>query len=204
MNPLMKLPTFSTRLAYPLVLLLAFLLAFVTPRAAANEEASSQNANSGRTFGNGILSTYAAFYDADNNGTLSHEEQLLLERDRRSRQTNPEQVWDTNRDGVVSDAESAAARRSIEVRIERHRSLRFDGVDSDRDGHLSEDEFLAINAVIAINSDTPGIGRRIFRSLDRDQDQRISRDEFLRRLASTDPSPTESPPKSHPRQNISN
>ena len=138
-----------------MVLLLVFIVTIASPPAAASDDNPPQSATNDRTFGNGILSAYATYYDADNSGGLSHEELLLLQRDRRSRRTRPEQLWDTNRDGLVSPAEVAAARRSVQARIEQNRSLRFDDVDSDEDGHLSEEEFLAINAVSLLSTTTP-------------------------------------------------
>ena len=203
MNLIMKLLSHSMRLGLALALLTGLALTLAVPPVSANDD-ETQNATSGRTFGDGILSAYTAYYDADNSGDLSHEELLILERDRRNRLERPEQLWDTNRDGFVSDAEIAVARRNVRLQIEQHRSLRFDNVDTDRDGHLSLDEFMAINAVAARDGDTPGIGNNLFSNLDRDKDRRISKDEFLRRLDSITPQPSDGTPTPHPRQNINN
>ncbi|MGJ8698239.1 MAG: EF-hand domain-containing protein [Verrucomicrobiaceae bacterium] len=172
----------------------------------ADEQADNPAAAQGRTFGNGILSSYAAFYDADSNGALSTEELQLLQSDRRKIQLNTRNQWDLDKDGTISPEEARAARLKIQQRIDETRVTRFDEVDTDRDSSLTKREFFNITAVATANATTPGVANTLFENLDRNGDQLISKEEFLRRLNEITPVPVpvDRSPTPHPRQPVRN
>jgi hypothetical protein len=159
----------------------------------------------GRTFGNGILSSYAAFYDVDRSGSLSTEELQVLQRDRRLLRTTTRNQWDLDQDGTISSEEAQAARLKIKERIDLTRTTRFDEVDADRTATLTKREFYNITAVATANVASPGVALTLFENLDRNGDNLISRDEFLRRLNEITPvPPVDSGPTQHPRQPVRN
>jgi Ca2+-binding EF-hand superfamily protein len=113
-------------------------------------------------------------YDVDGDGRLSREEwKAYVEANKPDRPTNP---WDTNGDGKLSPEEIAAAREAIRKEIEERCLMRFDEADTDDDGLLSSEEFLATLPAQV----TPERARSAFSRIDADDDGSISKEEFLK------------------------
>ncbi len=154
-----------------------------------------------RVFGSGVLSDHLSMYDVDDSGGLSVEEYQALQEDRisHSRHDRFRSRWDTNRDGRIDARERQRAMERIRLLIEERRLRRFNEVDANSDGFLTEQEFLQINAVTTTDLDNPGVGAELFRHLDHDGDTRISKPEFLRSLNVVRPVPVGPDPVPKPR-----
>ena len=153
-----------------------------------------------RTFGNGTLPELLAMYDVDNSGGLNPEELQALNLDRKERRNRLRNRWDTNGDDKISPQEREAAKAAIKRQIDARRSLRFDEVDHNSDGFLTQEEFNNIAAVDAANGARPGVNVDLYNNLDANHDGKVSKEEFLRKLNSipavVDPARL---PKPHPK-----
>ena len=84
---------------------------------------------------------------------------------------------DTNHDGVLTTAESQAAR---EVAISARFNATFDGLDTDKNGSISRAEFIAANRkAIAAATGGKGLEDRAFVAADTNKDGRVTLAEAL-------------------------
>ncbi len=154
--------------------------------------APAANAGDRNPFGNGELPEILKPFDVNKDGKLSEVERqayLAAVRDgqapRPDRPDRPDRPnhptgnpFDTDGDGVFSDAEKAAAQEIIRARILEQRSKRFDELDKDDDGFLT---LLELGGIPGIRE---GHAQRILDHLDKDADDKVSKEEFLHALRS--------------------
>lgn len=125
-------------------------------------------------FGTGELPEVMKPFDVNADGKLSAEERQAFETAMKDkRKEDFLKKFDTNGDGVLSDAELKAARDGARQKIEDHRGDRFDELDKDKDGFLSEAEFAPPVKL------PDALVKEIFTALDSDKDGKISKAEFL-------------------------
>jgi Ca2+-binding EF-hand superfamily protein len=131
-------------------------------------------------------------YDVDGDGRLSREEwKAFVEANKPDRPTNP---WDTNGDGKLSPDEIQAAREAIRKEIEDRCLMRFDEADTDDDGLLSGEEFLATLPAEV----TPERARNVFNRIDTDDDGSVSKEEFLKACLHGNSAPPRGPRNQKP------
>ena len=82
----------------------------------------------------------------------------------------------------ISKEEREAARDALRAKIEEKRLERFAEVDTDGNGSLSAEEFVAIGSIERLAKRSPKSVARIFDRLDDDENEGISADEFTLHL----------------------
>lgn len=155
--------------------------------------APAANAGDRSPFGNGELPEFLQAFDVDGDRRLSEEErQAYLQAIRDGQVPRPDRPdrppgnpWDTDGDGVLSDAERTAAQEVIRARILEQRTRRFNELDTGDDGFLTLEELEGIPRI------REGHAARILAHLDKDPDGpdglltadgKISLEEFLHAL----------------------
>jgi Ca2+-binding EF-hand superfamily protein len=131
-------------------------------------------------------------YDVDGDGKLSREEwKAFVDANKPERPKNP---WDTNGDGKLSEEEIKAAREKIRAEIEARIRARFDEADTDDNGSLSEEEFLA-----TLPDDvSEERAKAAFARIDSDDDDKISWEEFLKAYGHGKAAPPRGPKPGRP------
>lgn len=114
-------------------------------------------------------------FDADGDGQLTPEELEVAREHRDAERRDLIGHWDTDKNGVLSEAEIAAAQEAILKEIEAERNRHFDGVDLDGNGALSLPEFKAIPGNELMPEE---FAAEIFRAIDGDGNGSLSRTEF--------------------------
>ena len=152
---------------------------------------STSTSTSRSQFGTGGLPEFLKPYDLNSDGVLSVEEHQAYVKALREAHTNTvgrTNPWDTDGDGVLSEAEKLAARNAIAAKVAEHRSQRFDELDLNKDGFLSPSEVTGIPQI------SPEQAAMVLKHLDKNGDGKISKEEFLAVFAPVDAAVPPMPP----------